>query len=486
MTKKFLSFVLTIACSVLLGSCEKSEDGLSVEDCKLDMSLFSQTYTIDDEGCCVLNGAKPITSGELQSEVVNYGWESIATYEVQDNGKLSKEEFWKERYGGSPTHYWFESSQQLVQYFYMDAQPAFCFRHVSWSYDATKGFILCGNDNLATAERYEQILKLGESNGRTLMYTMSKIATISDGDNGRKPVYAMIVYKRLTDYELQKMKESYNYDLDVDRSVPANCKFQIQAYDAEDGKNEDNVFQTFRLMNFELTDENGINSSENAYYNYYDSITWTSDCRDMTDNFVIMRRTSNSTKTACWWSSYFFTPHGNTTVYANGYKDGRIVYQAHKKLFLVNEGFFGYDWKTVRLVAKNPELTEYCLLDKSREFVLTPPTAFKGDMNTPYAELRIVPKDISGKVDSEEYISARLDKECKGLTNIMNQYYEAYAIVKDDGEGKYIAGQFKALPDGVSLKKYWRTKHSRMVLVLKEDKDEPMNSEYYVHAEPLK
>ena len=485
MTKKFLSFVLTIACSILLGSCEKAE-GLSVENCKLDMSLFSQTYTIDDEGCCVLKGAKPITSGEVQSEVVNYGWESIATYEVQSNGKLSQEEYWKDRFGGSPTNYWFESSQQLVQYFYMDSKPAFCFRHVSWSYDAAKGFILSGNDKLATADRYEQILKLGESNGRTLMYTMSKIAITSDGNNGNKPVYAMIVYKRLTDYELKKMKESYNYDLDVNHSVPDNCKFQIQAYDAEDGKNENNVFQTFRLMNFELTDENGINSSENAYYNYFDSITWTSDCRDMPDNFVIMRHKSNSMKTACWWSSYFFSPHGNTTIYANGYKDGRVVYRASKKLYLVNEGFFGYDWKTVRLVAKNPELTEYCLLDKSRDFVLTPPTAFNNDMNTPYAELRFVPKDISDKGDSDEYITARLDKEQKGLIEIMNQYYEAYEIVKDDTEGKHIAGKFKALPDGVSVKMYWLAKHSHMVLVLKVDKDEPLNSEYYVHAEPIR
>lgn len=48
------------------------------------------------------------------------------------------------------------------------------------------------------------------------MYTIQKIATISDGDNGYKPVYAMIVYKRLTDDELKKMQESYNYDLDAD------------------------------------------------------------------------------------------------------------------------------------------------------------------------------------------------------------------------------------------------------------------------------
>lgn len=77
----------------------------------------------------------------------------------------------------------------------------------------------------ATVDQYKQILKLVESDGKTLMYTIQKIATISDGDNGYKPVYAMIVYKRLTDDELKKMQESYNYDLNADNSVPDNSKF---------------------------------------------------------------------------------------------------------------------------------------------------------------------------------------------------------------------------------------------------------------------
>ena len=41
------------------------------------------------------------------------------------------------------------------------------------------------------------------------------------------------------------------------------------------------MFQTFRLVTFELTDEYGTTSSSAPYYEYFDSITWTSDCRDM-------------------------------------------------------------------------------------------------------------------------------------------------------------------------------------------------------------
>jgi hypothetical protein len=97
MTKKFWLIALIVACTVVFGSCDKSEE-LSVEQCKLDMNLFNQTYTVNDEGCCVLKGRKPIAAEEIQSKVKGYGWESIATYEVQENGKLSKEEFWKDRF----------------------------------------------------------------------------------------------------------------------------------------------------------------------------------------------------------------------------------------------------------------------------------------------------------------------------------------------------------------------------------------------------
>lgn len=39
MTKKFWLIALIVACTVVFGSCDKSEE-LSVEQCKLDMNLF--------------------------------------------------------------------------------------------------------------------------------------------------------------------------------------------------------------------------------------------------------------------------------------------------------------------------------------------------------------------------------------------------------------------------------------------------------------
>lgn len=212
MTKKFLSILFLIASAFVLGSCDDSDDFV-VGPVKLDKGFFSQTYTIDDDGCCVLKGVKPISSADVRSKVVGYGWASLATYEVQANGKLSRVDYYEDLIGAAPVHYCFESSELLVQYYYIDALPARGFLRKSWSYDATKGFILYGDNKLAIKERYKQVLKLEEANGYTLMYTISKQGLKNDGKGGYEPFYAMTVYERMTDDELKKMKETYTYDL---------------------------------------------------------------------------------------------------------------------------------------------------------------------------------------------------------------------------------------------------------------------------------
>ena len=481
--KHFFLMALALVAALTLDSCDKTENS-DDEKCELDKNYFAQKYTVDTDGYCVLEGAEPLPETEIASKVIGYGWKTVGTYEVEPDGRLSTKDYWQDRYGGSATSYWFESSSKLTSYFYMDALPADCFSNLTWNYDAQKGFIMRHSPNDATSDmtrQYMQVLKIDEAHGKTLMYTMQKLGYYTDS-KGTKSIFGMVIYQRMTDKELDDTKRQYTHDADKDRTVPDNCKFRIQAYYNADGNDNENhtVFQTFRLVTFELTDEYGTTSSSAPYYEYFDSITWTSDCRDMPDNFGIMERKTNSLKTAYWWSTYFFTPHDNTTVYANGYKDGRIVYRAQKLLYLVNDGFFGYDWDEIRLTAKNPELTEYCLLDKSREFVLTPPTAFNNDMTTPYAELRIVLKNTGDKSGTE----AALKNERDGLIKIMDQYYDDRYTVNTESDRKHILKQFKTLPENADIKMYWQAEHSNMALVLKEDKDEPMNSEYYVRAEP--
>ena len=78
-----------------------------------------------------------------------------------------------------------------------------------------------------------------------------------------------------------------------------------------------------------------------------------------------------------------------------------------------------------------------------------------------------------------------LEREREGLLKIMDQYYEAHSTIKET-EKASLCKTFKALPEDADIKAYWRTKHSRMVLILKTDGEDPINSEYYVHEEPIK
>ena len=115
--------------------------------------------------------------------------------------------------GGSAYPLWFESSQQLISVFLDGCEASFCFRfHGPMMQPKVSSF--AETTNKATVDQYKQILKLLESDGRTLMYTIQKIATIT-WDNGYKTCFMpWIVYKRLTDDELKKIRG--NYDLDAD------------------------------------------------------------------------------------------------------------------------------------------------------------------------------------------------------------------------------------------------------------------------------
>ena len=96
----------------------------------------------------------------------------------------------------------------------------------------------------------------------------------------------------------------------------------------------------------------------------------------------------------------------------------------------------------------------------------------------------IVLKGAKDKND-KEYMLGVLEREREGLLKIMDQYYEAHSTIKET-EKASLCKTFKALPEDADIKAYWRTKHSRMVLILKTDGEDPINSEYYVHAEPIK
>ena len=60
---------------------------------------------------------------------------------------------------------------------------------------------------------------------------MQNIGVKSDEHGNQKPFYGMVVYQRMTDNELAKMKKAYDYDANFDftGAVPDDCKFRVSA-----------------------------------------------------------------------------------------------------------------------------------------------------------------------------------------------------------------------------------------------------------------
>lgn len=139
--KRICMFLLTMLSIVSFTGCDKTEEpnGPVID---YD-NLFDRTYTINDDGCCVLESCEPTRATVIEDEVKGYGWKVIGIYEVQNDGRLSQKDYRETVYGGGYVDYWFESDSRLVGFHHSDTPGKF-YNKTTWRYDATKGFIMRG------------------------------------------------------------------------------------------------------------------------------------------------------------------------------------------------------------------------------------------------------------------------------------------------------------------------------------------------------
>ena len=505
--------VLTMACLVLLASCGSDEDKLDGLPWS-NKALFDATYMIDENGYCLSNDAKPLSQRELENLIVGYeGWQPVGIYEVKSNGKLSTSDYREGIEDYSPRIYQFLSDSEMKTY-YQDAETKEkCFRKHDWSYDSKQGIILKDEKSqLDKSWRYMQVLDvkasagqdLGaeSSKGETYLYVLEKIG---------EQAYALVVYKRLTSSETDGIVNSYQQDKsdkEDESKIPDDCRFHIRCtyVNAEDGYDYyHSKFQSFRLLQLELTDEKGNNSSTNPYYQYFDSIVWT--CNGMPDRVVSLRNTLGRHEVAYHLSTYFF--HVNTdnklTVFnVRGYKGGRPVYVVGTGITIWNQsGFLGYDFSSSELQKPSKQDEDlYCIFNQGKRFRLLSPRISAEYPDCPYAELRsivtVTPSDDDSYDSSLEEV---LEKEKKELEGLMDSYYGKYnsyegshhVVVDESNIAKY-RSRFKALPKDADIRMYWSGviyssevySGLHIALVLHQDKENPQKSYYYIHAEPRK
>ena len=183
---------------------------------------FDRTYIINNDGCCVFKGLKPVSAADIENKVKGYGWKVIGMYKVQDNGRLSQTDYRKTVYGGGYMDYWFESDSHLIGFHHGDTDGK-SYNKTEWFYDAVSGFIMRGSASQSMQSRYMQVLSVvtlqGKKSNKFYMYTMQKLGDATDENGNQKPFYGMVVYQRMTDNELEATKKAYGYDANVNYKI---------------------------------------------------------------------------------------------------------------------------------------------------------------------------------------------------------------------------------------------------------------------------
>ena len=215
--KRICMFLLTMLSIVSFTGCDKADEpnGPVID---YD-NLFDRTYTINDDGCCVLESCEPTRATVIEDEVKGYGWKAIGMYKVQGNGRLSQTNDLYTGHGGGYVDYWFESDSHLIGFLHGDAYGKL-YNKTEWFYDAVTGFIMRGSASQSMQSRYMQVLSVvtlqrKESN-KFYMYTLQTLGYTTVEHDNIKPFYGIVVYQRMTDNELEEIKKAYDYDANID------------------------------------------------------------------------------------------------------------------------------------------------------------------------------------------------------------------------------------------------------------------------------
>jgi len=477
--KRIWIFLMAMLSIVSFTGCDKTDEPIGpVIDYD---NLFDRTYTINNDGCCVLKGLKPVSAADIENKVKGYGWKVIGMYKVQDNGRLSQTDYRKTVDNCGYVDYWFEPDGHLIGFHHGDTYGK-SYNKTEWFYYAVSGFIMRGSACQGMQSRYMQVLLLTKTESNYLqMYTMQKLGDATDENGILKPFYGMVVYQRMTDNELAETKKAYDYDANIDftDAVPNDCKFRVSAsYNNPDDFEENtngSVIVAFGNVKFSLTDHLGTSMLPNPALEYFDSIVWRFDDSSLPDRYVVHRHKPGQAQTALTWTTRFFDTNTDMTSYFAGYKKGRVVYIYTMRHNVYNDKFLCFDWGKFSM-SKPREFTATCLLDKSRSFTVYEPRTYNNDMNKVYAELRY---NSGGKGDDV----AILQKEARELTELMINHYGKGTVVGKQLD--HYRTLFKALPEKAHIIIYWATADTKIALVFNRDDADSKNNYYYVHAEPV-
>lgn len=197
-TMKLHSFIIALLCVVSFASCDK-------EDIYL-------TFSFDANGECYIPDAANISTEEFESSVVGYGWKHVITHEIGSDGKCSTKDYYEDLVGGGPSQYYFESSESLKEYMYVDAFPAHGYH--TYAYDYEDGNRVSQNGYL--------VMRIVSLKG-DIMKIIDFLGIRADGAK----IYGYSTYKRMSSKELKEIQNAYPDDLSNIKSLTTSINDEV-------------------------------------------------------------------------------------------------------------------------------------------------------------------------------------------------------------------------------------------------------------------
>ncbi|MCU6772414.1 Uncharacterised protein [uncultured Bacteroides sp.] len=197
-TMKLHSFIIALLSVVFFASCNKED--------------IYPTFSFDANGECYIPDAANISTEEFESSVVGYGWKHVITYEIGSDGKCSTKDYYEDLVGGGPSQYYFESSESLKEYMYVDAFPAHGYH--TYAYDYEDGNRVSQNGYL--------VMRIVSLKG-DIMKIIDFLGIRADGVK----IYGYSTYKRMNSKELKEIQNAYPDDLSNIKSLTTSINDEV-------------------------------------------------------------------------------------------------------------------------------------------------------------------------------------------------------------------------------------------------------------------
>ena len=195
---KFYSFIISLLCVVFFAACNKED--------------VYPTFSFDENGECYIPDISKISMEEFKSSVVGYGWKHVITHEIGSDGKCSTKDYYEGLDGGGSSQYYFESSESLKEYMYVDAFPAN--GYLTYGYEYEDGNRVSNNGNL--------VMRIVSLKG-DVMKIIDYLGIRADGVK----IYGYSTYRRMSSGELTEVQNAYPTDLSNIKNITTSINNEV-------------------------------------------------------------------------------------------------------------------------------------------------------------------------------------------------------------------------------------------------------------------